>query len=65
VRNLPLKNQRLDWFGHSTESKIQALKASGLLDDLEPAVTELVLGLVEGWESDTKDLIVTAKILNK
>lgn len=65
VRNLPLKNQKLDWFGHSTESKIQALKASGLLDDLEPAATELVLGLVEGWESDTKDLIVTAKILNK
>lgn len=63
--NLPLNNQKLEWLGHSTESKIEALKASGLLDNLEPDTTELVLGLVEGWETGTKDLIATAKILSK
>lgn len=65
VYDLPQHNQKLEWFGNSTESKIWALRASGLLDDLEPVATELVLGLVEGWESGTKDLIATAKILSK
>jgi hypothetical protein len=54
----------LGWFGHDVAGQRWAVVASGALDGLDRASTEIALGLLDGWDSSLYELLEAARRLN-